>query len=63
MTTHYSPEREKENWIQVKAKLIARFGQVRKAALYFGCHPGALRAAVVGQCPRLAERMRKESVL
>jgi hypothetical protein len=43
--------------------LIARFGQVRKAALHFGCHPGALRAAVVGQCPRLAERMRKESVL
>jgi hypothetical protein len=63
MTSHNSPDREKQNWIQIKAKLISQYGQVKKAAAHFGCHVSALRSAVLGQCPKVLARMKKEGLL
>lgn len=56
MTSHNKTS-EKELWQAVKAKLIARFGTVKKAAAIVKCHPNALRYTASGKCPRVAKRL------
>jgi hypothetical protein len=63
MNTENIANSEKSNWIQVKAKIIQHFGRVDKAAAFFGCHRSALRLAVTGQCPQVAEKMKKAGLL
>ncbi len=48
---------ERKKWIQVKAKLILKFGTVKRAASFLDCHPNALRYSVAGKCPRVAFRL------
>jgi hypothetical protein len=50
---------EKQKWVKVKARIIARFGTVRQAASIVQCHPNALRYTVSGRCPRVAKRLQK----
>lgn len=50
---------ERQKWVAVKVKVIARFGTITAAARKLGCHPNAIRYAVMGLCPRVKVRLDK----
>jgi hypothetical protein len=50
---------EKQQWQRVKAKIIERFGTVRRAARVLKCHPNAIRYSIEGRCPKVAKRLEK----
>jgi hypothetical protein len=46
-------------WLQVKAKIILRYGSVSGAAGALKCTTSAIRYAVEGKCPKVWERLQK----
>ena len=46
-------------WLQIKAKIILRYGSVSKAAHAMECTTSAIRYAVDGKCPKVWIRLQK----
>ena len=46
-------------WIQIKAKILLRFGSINKAAQSLDCTTAAIRYSVDGKCPKVWERLQK----
>ena len=47
-----------KNWWTVKGLIIPVFGTVSACAARLECSPDALRKAVDGKCPRVAEKLK-----
>jgi hypothetical protein len=49
--------RKLQNWRQVKAKIILRYGTISAAAAALGCSAEGIRQSVSGKCPGIARKL------